>query len=170
MIKKLKQPGLIGISMLNSTIRCMALSCPNSLSHQTYCFSYKTTLQHNCSILYDCSILFQDCSIPIDCSILQDCSNLKNLYILHNCSIPLLSLVVGKTFIIGEFQGPKTLQSGPIFQVPKTLLSGDFQGSKTLLSGDGIYMSPPVVQEAMIKISYIHGIFHSSKTPPPPQL
>ena len=127
-------------------------------------------LQHNCSILYDCSILFQDCSIPLDCSILQDCSNLKNLYILHNCSIPLLSLVVGKTFIIGEFQGPKTLQSGPIFQVPKTLLSGDFQGSKTLLSGDGIYMSPPVVQEAMIKISYIHGIFHSSKTPPPPQL
>ena len=38
---------IIGISkaiLLNSTIRCMALSCPNSLAHQTYCFSYKTNL------------------------------------------------------------------------------------------------------------------------------
>ena len=61
---------------------------------QDYSIMNDCRLQHNCSILYDCSILFQDCSIPLDCSILQDYSNLKNLYILHNCSIPLLSLVV----------------------------------------------------------------------------
>ena len=72
---------------------------------QDYSIMNDCRLQHNCSILYDCSILFQDCSIvfqdfsiPLDCSISQDCSNLKNLYILNNCSIPLLSLVVGKTF------------------------------------------------------------------------
>ena len=72
-----------------------------------------------------------------------------------------------RTLRLGEFQGPKTLKSGPIFQDPKTLQSEDFQGHKTLQSGNGIYMFPPVVQEAIIKISYIRGIFHSSETPPP---